>query len=283
MRRASVVSFLLGSCLLGSSSSSDGQIPLNASQDSAEAPLYRVSFEKKDPVTGIDAPPLLKLPFGCTSDGTAFITMLPAGGLIQPPVYAPPPLLLVSVSPSGQTHTFPIDQPTEQLYNVREIDHYASDSSVVFLIRAARENKPIQRTWIKPDGSNGEYSDNTAERRLYLLFFDRDGNYKRISELDVGFTVRHIGVFPSGTLLAFGDDEKDHSPKLAMLKEDSTLLRFLQFHEGDAPESMLQTKDGSGKGPAVYVVPTEFVPFGHSILVVQNRSSLRCWRFLNPA
>src|SRR5207249_4850899 len=102
----------------------------------------------------------------------------------------------------------------------------------VFLIRAASENKPLTRTWTKPDGSKSEYSDNRAERRLYLLFFDRDGNYKKTSEVDVGFNVQRIGVFPSGTLLAFGDDETDHSPKLAMLKDDGTFTRFLQIRKG---------------------------------------------------
>jgi hypothetical protein len=235
--------------------------------------LYRISFERKDPVAGIDAPPAFKLPFECTSDGTAFITMLPAGGLIQPPLYIPPPLLLVSVSGTGQTHTFPIDQPTQQLYNVREIDHYASDSTVVFLIQAASENKVVKRTWTKPDGTRGEFSDNSAEWHLYLLFFDRDGNYKRTSELDVGFKARHLGVFSSGNLLVFGEDEKDHSPKFAMVKEDGTLLRFLQIRKGDDPDSVLGTKDGSGKGAAVYAAPAEFVPFGGSIILLQNKSA----------
>lgn len=270
MSQFSILSFLLATGFVVSAQS---QIPSESASKSPDAPLYQIVFEKREPVAGIDAPPAFRLPFDCTSDGTAFITMLPAGGLMQPPLYTPPPLLLISVSPSGQAHTFPLDQPTQQLYNVREVDHYASDSAVVFLIRAASENKPLTRTWTKSDGTKSEYSDNRAERRLYLLFFDHDGNYKKTSEVDVGFNVQRIGVFPSGTLLAFGDDETDHSPKLAMLKDDGTFTRFLQIRKGDAPESIFQTKDGSGKGAAAYIAPTEFVPFGHTIVLVQNRSA----------
>src|SRR5271165_2130020 len=193
--------FLILSLLMG-----NGLAVLCQVQTSPEArrshlavPQYRISFQRKEPVSGIDAPPVLKLPFECTTDGTAFITMLPAGGLSQPPVYAPPPLLLVSVSLSGQAHTFPIDQATEQFYNTREIDHYASDSAVVFLVEAARENKPVKRTYTKPDGTSGEYFYNSAERHMFLVFFDRDGSYKNTSELDIGFRALHIGVFPSGT------------------------------------------------------------------------------------
>lgn len=270
MRPVLIISLFLGT---GLAASCQGQTPSQLMTQTQDVPQYRISFQRKEPVTGINASPALKLPFECTTDGTAFITMLPAGGLMQPPLYVPPPLLLVSISLSGQTHTFPIDQPTEQLYNTREIDHYASDSAVVFLVEAARENKPIKRTYTKSDGTSGEYSDNGAERHMFLLFFDRDGSYKRTSELDIGFRAVHVGVFPSGTLLAFGYDRKDHSTKLAMVKEDGTLLRPLQIGKGDAPESMFGTKDASGKGPAAYVAPAEFVPFVHSIILVQNKSA----------
>src|SRR5580698_177805 len=56
----------------------------------APAPLYSISFERKDPVAGLDASPAIKLPFDCTADGTVFVTMVPVGGQMQPPLYAPP-------------------------------------------------------------------------------------------------------------------------------------------------------------------------------------------------
>src|SRR5580698_3296411 len=239
----------------------------------APAPLYSISFERKDPVAGLDASPAIKLPFDCTADGTVFVTMVPVGGQMQPPLYAPPPLLLTSVSPSGQANTFPLDQVTAQLYEVREVDHYASESSVIFLVKAARENRPAKQTYTKQDGTQGEFTRNTADRYSYIVLFNRDGEYKKTIETDVSIEIQHLGVFPSGTFLAFGYDQKDHSPRLEMLKDDGTLMRTLQISKNDVPESLLGTKDRSGNGPSVYIAPTQLVPYGHSVLVVQNKTT----------
>jgi len=260
--------------MIGLSLSAQGQaVAPNPKAAAESAPLYSISFERKDAVMGIDASPAIKLPFECTDDGTVFVDMVPVGGQMQPPLYTPPPLLLTSVSPHGHANTFPLDQVTEQLYDVREIDHYASDSAVIFLIKAARENKPVKQTYTKSDGSEGEFSKNTADRHSFIVIFDREGQHKKTIEADVSFEMRQLGIFPSGSFLTFGYDEKDHSPKLAMLKDDGTLMRFLQIPNGDAPESMFGTKDGSGKGAAVYIAPAQFVPKGHSIVVVQNKTS----------
>jgi hypothetical protein len=259
---------------IGLSLPAQGQADRNAPKSaSALAPLYSISFERKDAVAGIDASPAIKLPFECTSDGAVFVTMVPVGAQIQPPSYAPPPLLLVSVSASGRANTFPLDQATEQLYDVREIDHYASESEVIFLIKAAHENKPTKQTYTKSDGTQGEFTRNSADRNFYIVTFGRDGNYRKTTEVDVAFEMTQIGVFPSGSFLAFGYGEKDHSPQLAMLKSDGTLLRPLQIPKGDAPESMFGTKDGSGKGAAVYIAATQFAPEGDSILVVQDKTT----------
>ncbi len=72
------------------------------------------------------------------------------------------------------------------------------------------------------------------------------------------------------TFLAFGYDEKDHSPKLAMLKEDGTLLKYLEIPKGDVPESMVSGADA----PHPHVIAqAELVPEGRSILVVQNETT----------
>jgi hypothetical protein len=196
------------------------------------APLYSISFERKDAVAGLEASPALKLPFECTSDGSVFVTMVPLGWQLRPPLYTPPRLLLVSVSRSGKAITFPLDQVTEQLFDVRETDHYASDSVVAFLIDAASENKPEKKAYTKPDGTEGEYTRNAAERRPYIITFDRNGEHKKTVETDVDLRLNHLGVFPSGDFLVFGYDKKDHSPKLAMLKEDGSLSRWPEFKKG---------------------------------------------------
>jgi hypothetical protein len=104
------------------------------------------------------------------------------------------------------------------------------------------------------------------------VVFDREGNYQKKVQLDSAFRITHISPFSSGAFLAYGYDEVDRSPKLAMLKDDGSLLKFLEIPKGDAPESVLQTKDGSGKGLAAYLAPAQFVPQGQYIYFLQADS-----------
>ena len=96
-------------------------------------PLFRVSFQRKDPIPGVSASTIIRLPSQCTSDGTMFLTM------VDRPLDSPPKWSGFSVSLSGKAHTFPLAQVPE-LY-VQEDDHYPGDSEVAFLVYAAREDK----------------------------------------------------------------------------------------------------------------------------------------------
>ena len=188
--------------------------------------------------------------FQCTSDGTFFVNFIstvPAGAGVQPPMF--PPMLLTSVCVSGEGHTFRLDQVPE-LYNTFEKYHFASDSEVVFLVRASRENKP------------------ESPRHLYLVSFARNGEYRRTSETKEAFSILQVGVFPSGTFLAFGYDEEDHSPKLAMLSADGELLKSLAIQSDDIPKSLISAVDAPHPRA---IVPTELVPSEHSILIVQEQ------------
>jgi hypothetical protein len=259
---------LLATCVsavaLGQGSAAPPESPPTA------APLYRVSFERGDAVSGISATPAIKLPFECTSDGTIYVTFggtVSAGSGIVPPLF--PPMLLTSISPAGHGQVFRLDQVPD-LYFLRELDHYASDSEVTFLVRASRENKPVKKTYSMKDGSRGEYTGSAAEQRLYILSFNRGGEYRRTIEIENTFGIERLGIFPSGTFLAFGFDEKDNSPKLVMLKEDGTFLKSLQIPRGGVPDSLV----GAANSTHPYVVaPAQLVPEGRSILVVLNNST----------
>jgi len=55
-----------------------------------------------------------------------------------------------------------------------------------------------------------------------------------------------------------------------MLKEDGTLLKYLEIPKGDVPESMVSGADA----PHPHVIAqAELVPEGRSILVVQNETT----------
>ena len=125
------------------------------------------------------------------------------------------------------------------------------------------------------DGDSGgrrESAKDRPERHDYLVVFDREGNYQKKTQLDSALRITHVSPFSSGSFLAYGYDVVDRGPKLAMLKDDGSLLKFLEIPRGDAPESVAQTKDGSGKGPAAYLAPAQFVPQGQYIYFLQADS-----------
>jgi hypothetical protein len=241
---------------------------------SADVPAYRVIFERRDAVPGIIASTAIKLPFMCTTDGTVFVGFLndtvPSGvGLPAPPPVLPL-LRLVSFSTTGKGQTFDLSQVND-LYISSELDHYVGESEVIFLVRAAREYKPQKKTYAITGGGQGEFTSNAAEQRQYLVIFGRDGTYRRTIEAeDLPLRIENLGVFPSGVFLAFGYDPKDESPKLAMLKEDGTLLMPLEFKKGDVPESMIGKAGGARPG---IMEPAQFVPEGRSIIIVQSEST----------
>ncbi|MGA8430415.1 MAG: hypothetical protein WB729_11385 [Candidatus Sulfotelmatobacter sp.] len=218
------------------------------------------------------------MPSECSGDGTAFLYVLLPAVRKGPTVLSssrvpdgPPIELLVSIARSGEAHEFRLDQITD-LYDVHQKGYYASESNVGVLVIAATEDKWGPREFVTSDGTKHEVNRSLAEHHDHLLIFDRAGNYKRRVQIDDTLAINRIGMFPSGVFLALGFDRQDHSPKLAMLQEDGTLLKFLEIPKDDAPKSMLGTQDGGGRGPAVFVAPAQLVPDGDSIVIVQNKS-----------
>jgi len=262
---------LLGAVLSLRAGAQTGSEAVAAGSVSAEVPVYRVSFERREAVQGISASSAIKLPFECTTDGTvfvSFVTVAAGVGLPAPP--APPPVRLVSVSPAGKGQTFELGQISD-LYVSREVDHYVSESEVIFLVSAAREYRPEKRSYAMKGGGRGELTINAAEQHRYILIFSRDGTYRRTIEIeDLPLRIQNLGVFPSGVFLAYGYDPKDESPKLAMLKEDGTLLRPLQIQEAEVPESMIGKAAGAPPG---VMARAQFVPEDRSIIIVQSEST----------
>jgi hypothetical protein len=280
VRRARVglpLSLALGflTALQGQSGRSTANVGAASMQSSSATPTYRITFKEGSPVAGIGDVPVMAVPFQCTGDGTIFFSMIPPIGRVGQPVKPPsrfPMSLLISVSPSGEAHSFPLDQVPD-LYDLSWAeDYYASDTQVIFLVQAAAEDKQGKRTYTTSDRAQHESMGNVAEHRSHIVIFDRRGNYQKKFKLEVPFKAARLGVFPSGTFLAYGYGETDRAPKLAILKNDGTLLKLLEIPKGGAPDSALGTKDASGKGPAVYLAPVQFVGQGPFIYVVQNRT-----------
>jgi hypothetical protein len=226
----------------------------------ASSPLFQISFQRGEPISGLSSP-AIRLPFQCTSDGTVFV------GMIHPPDASRQ--LLASVSPSRESHLFPLDQVPD-LYDLEEVDHYASESSVLFLVRAAEEKKLAKGTVATSNGVE-EVTRNAAEHHSYIVLFDRAGRHQKTVRIEDALQVRQIGVFPSGMFLAYGWDELNYRPQLALLKNDGTLLEYLSVPLGGVPESALRKKP-DGTGAAVFVAPVQFLQHDHAVLVAYDKS-----------
>jgi hypothetical protein len=177
-------------------------------------------------------------------------------------------MLLASIPRSGDGRTFHLNQVPD-LHISEEVDLYTSDSAVLFMVKASRENEPQKRAYTVGD-YRGESTINTAEQSPYILIFNREGEYKRAIPITDDFEIRKLGMFPSGTFLAFGYDEKNKTPRLVMLKEDGTLLKSLEIPKKDAPESMLS--DSNAPHPHS-ILPSQMVSRDHTIILAQTEGN----------
>jgi len=264
---------------LAISLSSYGQTVSKAAPGPIPLARYRISFKRGDPVAGLTGVWGTEVPALCANDGTAFLNMLVPAALDGQPIASavrmskvgPPLEVTVSVPLSGDAHEFRLDQVNDP-HDVRLKGANVLDSEVVLLVIAAAENKRGKETISAANGTKRELDANLAERHDYFVIFDRQGNYEKKVQVEDIFGLYRFAQFSSGTFLVLGLDKQDHSPKLAMLNDDGTLLRYLEIPKNDAPKSMFGTLNGTGKGPAIYVAPAQLVPHGDSIIIVQNKS-----------
>lgn len=227
------------------------------------APLFHIIFTPGEAVQGLSVSPVIMLPFECTSDGTVFVSMM------TPPDFRGH--FLTSVAPSGEAHTFRLDTVPD-LFDVREADRFAFDGGVIFLVQAARENNQTRQGFVTSGGAQGEFTRNAAEHNFFAVMFDRTGKYQRTTQIQDTFHVIRLGVFPSGLFLAYGYDDTDRAPKLALLKEDGVFLEYLQIPDGDTPKEAL-AKDPRTKSAALFIAPVQMVGRGSFIDVVQDKTA----------
>jgi hypothetical protein len=255
---------------LAQSATGQGAVESKTKKPSAIPPLapWRISFQRGEAIAGFKAAPALKLPFQCTSDGTVFVSMIDPALIVDIADYSHLPL--TAISPSHAITTFQITR-LDELYDVREIDHYASDSEIVFLVSAAKENKQTKQKYMGGDGSKSEDTFNIAPQHTFAVIFDRDAKLKSVVQLDDAFHVQQLGLFPSGLFLAYGYSEIERSPKMAMLDGDGVILKYLQLEEGVMSDRAFN-KGPKTTNPEVFLNPVQFVPLGRSILMVQNKT-----------
>lgn len=237
-------------------------------------PSYRISFRSTEPLEGLTPAPVFGLPFQCTSDGTVYVGLLGPG-----PVIGPANLIdrsLASISTTGKVQRFSVAQIPD-LQNIQEIDHYVSDTAVVFLVQAEKDRtRQTENNNSSPSGSPPAQASGSNQRD-YIIVFDRKGELKSTVEIDREVRVFHVGIFPSGTFLVYGfNDAKE--PKFAILDSSGALLKSFQLERNLTRKSALGTGPDP-KGPKVYVAPVQFVSHGESIIAVQPQTELPLLQF----
>ncbi|MBV9181674.1 MAG: hypothetical protein JO356_10205 [Acidobacteria bacterium] len=256
--RSMMLSVILGIAFLSRSQSptAGGQV-----KPEEAVPTFSISFQTEEEITGLSLSPAILFPIQCTSDGTAFLNML------RLPDFRT--RLLLSVSLSRETHTF-LPEQAPGLYDMRVEDSYVSEKNVIFPVEAAEQEERGKQVVLKPNGETEETLRNLKEHHKYLLRFARDGSFLWSSRIDdlQRFEVERLGLFASGTMLVYGHDSMSHEPGLALLKEDGTLLTYLEPPARALPKSaFLRESDGT---ESIRVAPTQLVPSGPFLLILQN-------------
>ena len=178
----------------------------------------------------------------CTDDNTAFFNLSAGSGgnLSSVPE-------LYSISTGGEVKHLLRKMPVD-FSSVSVRDFYVTEHTLVTLLEAVKQDDESSRV---------------RERDYFLSVSDHDGDLAKLLSLDSRFKPLKIALFGSGDYLLLGWDEGNLLPKLALLKDDGTIRRFIDLDEHKA-----ETKsDGWGKVDMKMLQGAAFVPFGNEILL----------------
>jgi hypothetical protein len=128
-----------------------------------------------------------------------------------------------------------------------------------------------------------------GEKIFFLSITDRDGDHKKLINLNIGFEPAKAAMFSSGEILIVGSDTTNLEPVLALLKTDGTLDRRLDLDERPFDSSnelhkldKTKSNDSNTLARQRFVMSNlnkaMFTPWGDEILLVQPGSKLPVYR-----
>ena len=135
--------------------------------------------------------------------------------------------------------------------NVIHRDFFPGDSALVTLMEA--QKRDAADTEVPP-----------REIRYYLSASDHDGDENKLVALDLPFKPLKVAQFGSGEFVVLGWEGANQLAKVAILKEDGTLRRFLDLDERSAGSKTPATTEGA---TLASLTGAAFVPFGRSVLL----------------
>jgi hypothetical protein len=136
--------------------------------------------------------------------------------------------VVYSLDPKGARSFSPKSVPG--LYDVAFQSYFAGDSSVVFLVRATKDDKQSEKAENPLPGIPAQpVRRYIGKHQDYVVTFDRDGNYKSTAELSSQYDFWRIGVLPDGNLLALAFVRGNSVARLMLLDSGGRVLRTLQI------------------------------------------------------
>ncbi len=202
--------------------------------------------------------PVLGLPLGsstarahCSADGTAFYDLTASGATAGQELYG------ISTD-GGVKHVLrklPVDYTHVQIR-----DFYVGDKQLVTLLEADKRD-------------NVADASPPREVNYFLSTSDHDGDLSTLVQVDVRFNPLKIASFGSGDVMVLGWDEGNLLPEIALLKEDGTVRRFVDFDEHRPDAARDQQVNGTQREVIRERVMLEelqgavFVPYGSEIML----------------
>ncbi|RXH58261.1 hypothetical protein [Granulicella sibirica] len=210
-----------------------------------------VYFSDRKPILGVPTP-ATRLIAHCSEDGTTFLNEIPG-----PDATTIPDLYRVTSSGEGLPirRELPLD-----FINLSVRDFFAADHTLVTLLEGIRRN---------------DHNDPSAVRETgyFLSLSDPDGTSPKLLTLDLKFKPVKVALFGTGDFLVLGWDEINLLPLLALVKEDGTVRRFVDFdeHQHAAPYTTFGSAKEAEAAPNHVTLGSlqraAFVPYGQQVLL----------------
>jgi hypothetical protein len=178
-----------------------------------QTPLYAISTAEVPDVSSL----LISFPLVCTSDNTVFTRMGTPTGLDD----------LISISSNGRKV---VQFRTDRINDINSptpVTFFAEGEVYQVVTGRGPENKNVEI-----HSPNGEVSRQLASiRKYWVTRFQNDGTYAGAIPLDLPFQPLQIGVFKSGDFLIAGVMPGTDEPKLALVKSNGQLNRYLNLED----------------------------------------------------
>jgi hypothetical protein len=230
-------------------------------------PVHVVDLTEVVPLIGMPPSSIMGLPH-CSSGGDIYLDVYgvpDAAGEVRvfPDLYR--------ISPQHEVKRIP--RPTPSGYKqLTTGSFFAGERTLVSLIQAFQPAEKQENRTARHDN-------------FFLAVTDRDGDHARLISLNLPFDPAKVAVFDSGLFVAIGIDRKARQPVVALLREDGTILRFLDLDsepKAQPATASIEAQEQSLKEIRTLVKSlgnSEFVPWGTDIVLGQPESEKRSIEF----